>query len=149
MATKDGGSNVRPKKNLGIFVCCVWIGAFAQSHNPANDTEDRCSCFCQQVFDSHLKSRSQKKVSERDKVGKTNIKPTVNSIPIPIFLFAFIFKFQRAFRGTNKIKTSLNVLKTPSVLSTLAILIQVPSIDLFHILALGVHSQILTMIVVM
>lgn len=60
MATKDCVSNVRPKKDLGIVVCCVRIGAFAQSHNPANDTEDRCSCFCQPKFDIHFKSRSLK-----------------------------------------------------------------------------------------
>lgn len=45
-------------------------------------------------------------------------------------------------------RKSLNVLKSPSVLSTVATLTHVPSIDLSHILALGVHSQILTIIVV-
>ena len=83
------------------------------------------------------------------KGGNTYIKPTVKSRPTPTFLVLFICNFQRAFRGTSKMKKSLNVLKSPSVLSTVATLIHVPSIDLSHILALGVHSQILTIIVVM
>lgn len=89
------------------------------------------------------------KVVRKTKGGKTYINPTVKSRRIPIFLFGFICNFHRAFKGTTKMKKPLIVLKTPSVLSTMATSTQVPSSDLFHILALGVHSQILTKIVEM
>ncbi len=76
----------------------------------------------------------------------TYIEPTLKTAMTPSFFVGFIFRFHTDLIGTNRMSTSLMVLKRPLVLRRLGISMHLPLMDLSHMRALGLHSQILTMV---
>lgn len=64
----------------------------------------------------------------------------------PAFLFTLVLRVQETLTGINKRSTSVRVLNAPLELSRLGILTHVPGFLLSHILARGVHSKILAMV---
>ena len=43
--------NLRPKENLRLIVACVGVGADSHANDKANNAENRCTLWCQQVLD--------------------------------------------------------------------------------------------------
>lgn len=78
-----------------------------------------------------------------DDIGTPYRKPKVKRRTTPTFLFTLVLRFQETLTGINRRSMSVRVLNAPLALSRLGILIHVPGFLLSHILALGVHSNIL------
>lgn len=82
-----------------------------------------------------------------DNIRVTYRKPKVKSRTTPTFLFTLVLRVQETLTGINNKSTSVRVLKAPLALSRLEILTHVPGLLLSHILARGVHSKILAIVI--